>query len=99
MNKPLMTLALASAFVLAACAHHHTVHNTPNFQAGYADGCDSANGPGASYRAGPTRDEALYARDQDYRDGWNIGYSSCRRGGAMPGEPSTGPIPDNGPGH
>ncbi|MBU6445708.1 MAG: hypothetical protein KGR48_17540 [Alphaproteobacteria bacterium] len=99
MKTAFRTLALASALALCACAHRHTVHNTPNFQAGYADGCEAASGGGASYRAGPTRDEALYTKDADYRDGWNIGYSSCRRGGAMPGEPSSGPIPDTGPGH
>ncbi|MDE3116118.1 MAG: hypothetical protein KGL26_11000 [Pseudomonadota bacterium] len=99
MNKAITTLAFASALALAACASHRAVHNTPNFKAGYADGCDAADGSGASYRAGPTRDEALYAKDGDYRSGWNIGYSSCRRGSAMPGEPSSGPIPDRGPGH
>ena len=99
MNKTLMTLALAPALALCACAHHRTVHNNADFQAGYADGCEAAGGSGASYRAGPTRDETLYAKGGDYRDGWNIGYSSCRRGGAMPGGPSSGPIPDTGPGH
>lgn len=41
------------------------------FKQGYADGCNTARGPGAR------KDEARYRRDADYMMGWNDGYGIC----------------------
>ena len=97
-NTALKALAVCTALALTACAHHHRLHNTPNFRMGYADGCAAASGPGTSYRAGPNRDEALYAKDGDYRAGWNIGYSSCRSRGEPTGSYGNS-VPIPGPDH
>jgi len=45
----------------------------PAFQQGYAEGCQTAS----SRRT--RRDQARYLSDEDYMQGWNDGYSVCRR--------------------
>ena len=44
----------------------------PAFQAGYADGCESASGR-------QRRDEERFATDRQYASGWRDGLDSCRR--------------------
>lgn len=99
-------LAIAAAMTLASCAlfpsaHDRAIRRTPNFKAGYNDGCAAANAAGASYRYGPVRDEDLFRRDDTYRAGWNTGYSTCRStvspSGAEPGHGMS--LPEPSPGH
>lgn len=45
---------------------------SPDFKAGYADGCTSATGP-------MKRDPARYEADGGYARGWRDGYSGCRK--------------------
>jgi hypothetical protein len=72
------------------------VQKSPNFRAGYSDGCAAASTTGANPREGPYRDQALYNSDAAYRTGWSNGYSLCRGGsapGAGLGNPVTNPVP------
>lgn len=97
-------LMLAAALSLSGCglfpsAAERAVQKSPNFRAGYDDGCAAASTPGANPREGPYRDESLYSTSKAYRDGWGNGYALCRRegAGAAPGSPmdnsALNPIP------
>ena len=83
------------------------LRKSPDYRAGYQDGCNSAAPPGANKReeADKVRDEAAYKTNAAYRAGWNKGLNGCSvaaRGsrGADPGAgPNSGPIPDMNPGN
>jgi len=66
-----------TALALAGCADSGGSMNLsgfpPAFQQGYAEGCQSAS----SRRT--RRDQGRYLADEDYMQGWNDGYSVCRR--------------------
>ncbi|MBV9571477.1 MAG: hypothetical protein JO056_09580 [Alphaproteobacteria bacterium] len=71
------------------------MQKTPNYRAGYDDGCAAASTMGANPRGQPYRDDALYESDQAYRAGWSSGFATCRNqtmGGSLPGN-SLSPIP------
>src|SRR3569832_1177922 len=72
-------LLLAMAPVLAGCKVFGSKNSRdPIFQAGYSDGCASANAHGADYRTGgQVRGDALYKTSQAYRSGWGTGFASC----------------------
>jgi hypothetical protein len=75
--------------------------NSPDFKAGYRDGCGSANNRGADPLANPIlRDEEAYRTNDAYHAGWGTGFSACRTAGAMNGlpPPGRGPIADPSPG-
>jgi hypothetical protein len=93
----LLTLA---SFVLAGCgmfsAADRAQRNSPNFHAGYDDGCVAASTSGANPREEPLRDEALYKSDKAYRAGWSNGFSACRNdaaGNPQVDNPMLSPIP------
>jgi hypothetical protein len=73
--------------------------NDPNFQAGYSDGCASANASGADYRTGGrVRDDALYNSSQTYRSGWGTGFASCNPQSNPAGtDPNNGGMPSQRP--
>lgn len=82
--------AMAVVLLLTACAGSATraMQNTPDYKAGYSDGCASASLEGANPRdTGPTRDEAAYGGNPAYRSGWGAGFGACR---AMALPPSPG---------
>ena len=94
------------ALALAACglfpsAAERAVQKSPDFRAGYSDGCAAASVTGANPREGPYRDEALYRVSQAYRAGWGNGYSVCRREGvgAEPSSPLDSSVLNPSPGH
>jgi hypothetical protein len=75
---------------LAACAGGNS--NSPDFKAGYSDGCASASLQGADKREDSlTRDDAAYRTNKDYRSGWGQGFGSCRSMSA-PSSPGAGPF-------
>ncbi|HJT44471.1 MAG TPA: hypothetical protein VJ750_13345 [Rhizomicrobium sp.] len=82
-----------------------TLRKSPDYRAGYQDGCNSAWGPGADKRRDDTivRDDAQYQKNRAYRMGWNRGLNACRStgytGGALPGPSNSGPVPDMNPGN
>ncbi len=99
-KKPLAIALLALAPLLAGCiALGGKSRNDPNFQAGYSDGCASANANGANYRTGGTvRDDALYKSSQPYRSGWSTGFASCNpRSNPAGTDPNNGGMPSQRP--
>jgi len=68
-----------AAVVLAGCAdsgaqaHVNLSGFPPEFQQGYAEGCESAS------TRHTRRDESRYRSDEHYMQGWVDGYSVCRR--------------------
>jgi hypothetical protein len=94
--------ALALALLAGGCIFFETKHdramrNDPNFQAGYSDGCASANARGTNYRGDKIRDDALYASSQPYRSGWGAGYSLCNNQYNRSSSPNTSDMPDQRP--
>jgi hypothetical protein len=84
----LLPLILGPILILAACAGN----NTPDFKAGYSDGCASASMQGADKREDSmTRDDDAYRTNKDYRSGWGQGFGSCRSMNA-PSSPGAGPF-------
>jgi hypothetical protein len=101
--RPAATILLLA---LAACglfpsAHERAVEKSPNFRAGYSDGCTAASTTGANYRESAYRDEALYQTSAAYRAGWGSGFSVCRGEGtgAEPGSPLNNSVLNPSPGH
>lgn len=95
--------AVVLPLVLVSCASRadRAMQKTPNFRAGYSDGCAAASTEGANYREGPRRDEALYKTSAAYRAGWGDGFSICRSQGtgATPASPLDSSLLDQSPGH
>lgn len=74
------------------------LRQSPDYRAGYQDGCNSAYGPGAdkSRDTAVVRDEESYRSNKAYRAGWGMGNSACRGTGYTGGAPS-GTAPYGGP--
>ena len=70
---------LAAAVLAAGCADSGEQGRVnlsgfpPEFQQGYAEGCESAS------TRHTRRDESRYRSDEHYMRGWIDGYSVCRR--------------------
>src|SRR5882762_9603424 len=100
----LMLLPLA-ACGLFADKEIRTLRKSPDYRAGYQDGCNSAWSPDANKRRDDTivRDDAQYANNRAYHVGWDRGLRACRStgysGGALPGTVPSGPLPDMNPGN
>ena len=81
------------------------LRKSPDYKAGYQDGCNSAWGPDANKRHDDTivRDDQQYDNNRAYHVGWDRGIRACRStgytGGALPGTIPSGPIPDQNPGN
>jgi hypothetical protein len=95
---------------LSACAlfeskQERALRRSPDYKAGYQDGCNSSWSPDANKRHDDTivRDDQLYQNNKAYRVGWNTGLNVCRSagntGGAQQGTVPSGPIPDQNPGN
>ena len=91
---------------LASCGTNkeiRTLRKSPDYRAGYQDGCNSAWGPGADKRRDDTivRDDQMYQNNRAYHVGWERGLRACRstgyNGAPLPG--TSGPIPDQNPGN
>ncbi len=104
----LLAILPLSACGLFVSKETRALRKTPDYRAGYQDGCNSAYGPDADKRHDDTivRDDAEYKSNKAYRSGWNRGLAACRTsgtgysGGALPGtSPNSGPIPDMNPGN
>jgi hypothetical protein len=94
--------AIALALTLGGCIFFDTPHDRamrkdPNFQAGYSDGCASANSRGTNYRGDKIRDDALYQTSQPYRSGWGAGYSICDNQLGRNSNPNSSDLPDQRP--
>ena len=105
--------ALLLVVPLTACGlfvskETRAMRRSPDYKAGYQDGCNSAPPQGADKTRDQdrVRDEEQYRANKAYRSGWNRGRSACSasntgyNGGALPGtSPNSGPIPDQNPGN
>jgi hypothetical protein len=86
----LLPLILLPTLALTACAGGNS--KSPDFKAGYSDGCASASLQGADKREDSlTRDDAAYRTNKDYHSGWGQGFGSCRSMNA-PSSPGAGPF-------
>ncbi|HEY0266935.1 MAG TPA: hypothetical protein VGC16_09300 [Rhizomicrobium sp.] len=105
-------IALLLLLPLGACGlfvskEVRALRRSPDYKAGYQDGCNSGWAPDADKRHDDTivRDDEQYKKNKAYRTGWNTGLNACRtsgysgNGGAMPGVVPSGPIPDQNPGN
>ena len=94
---------------LSACAlfpskQERALRRSPDYKAGYQDGCNSAWSPDANKRHDDTivRDDQMYQSSKAYHVGWDKGLNACRSANYSGGVPSTvpsGPIPDQNPGN
>jgi hypothetical protein len=111
MRRPVILLCLLPLLLLqSACGlfeskELRTLRKSPDYRAGYQDGCNSAWSPDADKRHDDTivRDDKQYQGNRAYRMGWNRGLNACRStgytGGTLPGTNPGGPIPDMNPGN
>ena len=106
MNMSRLGLAaagLAGLLMLCGCesAADRALRNSPDFKAGYSDGCSSAGTRGANPREDSVvRDEEAYRSNKAYRAGWGTGFNGCgasQPAGSMPLPPGQGPIADPNP--
>jgi hypothetical protein len=74
-------LVILGMLVLGGCSSpaDRAMRKSPDFQAGYSDGCASASLTGANARdSGLQRDDAAYAGNPAYHRGWGEGMGACR---------------------
>ena len=93
-------LLLALLPVLSACVFfegpiNRKMEKSPNFKAGYSDGCATVSAGTANFREQhDVRDPALFRTDRAYRTGWSAGYTACRPANALSTPQQSGPIAD-----
>ena len=107
---PRPALFLLLLVPLGACAlfpskAERALRRSPDYKAGYQDGCNSAWSPDANKRHDDTivRDDQMYKNSKAYHIGWDKGLNVCRNTGSASGMPPgavpSGPIPDQNPGN
>ena len=90
MNRLFATLILLP--LLASCTLFESpatraLRRTPDYRAGYGDGCASV-GTSANPRADTQiRDAEAYRANAAYRQGWNEGFGACRSTTRMQSNP------------
>jgi hypothetical protein len=98
-------ILVISLLLLAGCTLFESPaerarRNSPDFKAGYRDGCATATSQGADPRSDDrVRDDDAYRTNPAYHSGWGTGLNACRpyqQGGPLP--PDRGPIADPTPG-
>ncbi len=72
----LLVVLPLSACGLFVSKETRALRKTPDYRAGYQDGCNSAYGPDADKRHDDTivRDDQQYKSNKAYRSGWNRGH-------------------------
>jgi hypothetical protein len=94
---PLRLVVLAMALLLSGCGMFSSradraLRASPDFKAGYSDGCASAGNRGANPREDSLiRDDSAFQTNKAYHSGWGTGFGACRSF-SMP----NGPIGPNG---
>ena len=83
----LLCLPLSGCFLFES-KQTRALRASPDYRAGYDDGCNTAASVSANPRADTqVRDDAAFAGNQAYRMGWQEGYGACR---PMPSASSMG---------
>lgn len=82
MRKPsalLLLLPLLAGCALFESKETRALRASPDYKAGYSDGCASASAVSANPRADTqSRDDQAFADNPAYRLGWREGYGACR---------------------
>src|ERR1700722_990783 len=95
---PLLRLIpFALLLLLAACESRadRTLRASPDYRAGYDDGCGTAGTQGANKREDPIPpDEQAYRSNPAYHAGWGTGFNACRMFQPQSNQP---PAPDRSP--
>ena len=87
-----IVVLILSACTLFESPATRAMRNTPDYRAGYSDGCATAEMAGRGARI---RDEESYRTIRAYSLGWNTGNQVCRTG--SPAQPASGPFPEPTP--
>jgi hypothetical protein len=93
--RPLAGFLVVLALSGCESAADRALRNSPDFKAGYSDGCSSAGSRGANPRdTGVARDEEAFRTNRGYRTGWGTGFNACRsyEGPAGPTLPGQNPF-------
>lgn len=69
---------LPFALVLSGCSPAMMMERSPEYELGYSDGCSNGLAQGQGALKDPKRNDALFAKDEGYRRGWNSGNAQCR---------------------
>lgn len=76
---PLALLLLLSGCGLFESRAERALRTSPDYKAGYGDGCNSSGARGVNSRDNSLdRDEEAYQGNPAYRQGWNSGFGACR---------------------
>lgn len=102
---PVLSVSLGACSLFLS-KETRALRKSPDYRAGYQDGCNSAYGQGADKSQDATfvRDEEAYRANKAYRTGWGMGRNACRSSGTgyngtLPGASSgSGPVRDPYPG-
>jgi hypothetical protein len=78
-------LSILVLFVSSGCASNAN-SDSPDYQAGYSDGCASGSAADSYSRHRVIRDEHAFRHNPDYKAGWRSGYNACvvKSGGGDP---------------
>lgn len=95
----LLTVSLLAGCTLFESRATRALRDTPDYRAGYSDGCASAGGPDAAHHDTSQRDDEAYRTNRAYRLGFGAGMGACRTMAPMSGPGANGPgtIPPTGP--
>lgn len=98
MLKTIGVISLA-AFTLGGCAvfggpGDRALRRSPNFRAGYSDGCAAATAQSANPRDAK---DTLAGEDRIYKRGYATGFQSCRNGSAGLSNPFNNGLDKNVP--
>ena len=75
----IFALMLLSGCALFESKAKRAERNSPDFKAGYNDGCATASTKGADPRDNSlVRDEEAYRNNPAYHAGWGTGFNGCR---------------------
>jgi len=82
MTRPLtllLLLPILSGCFLFESRQTRALRGSPDYRAGYGDGCASASVTSANPNASTQqRDDQAFADNRGYRMGWQEGYGACR---------------------
>jgi hypothetical protein len=78
MRKRLVAAVLALGLTACETAGDMADKDSPSYNAGFGDGCTTAQAERSPTPPRPQRDATLYDKDPDYRRGWNAGHTFCR---------------------